>query len=253
MAIKHHIGLEISEQAFQFVEVRIVNGAPLILHAERIRTTRDFGTQLLHETPFHKDLAKAFISDMTSLFQKHNLLASTISIALPVSVCLVTTLPVDRRLSEAERTEQFAWECRTLMSLSPEIKVRVLSQPMQTIGDGEHHLLVALPESTLVFLSSVLSHLTFTVQSVEPNHFVQENSILQSGDRSAGSGFAVCGIFESCCSVGVYEQDRYCGFRSGIVSYKQQLASTILLHLEKVLTDHHATRVDTLHLFGSTD
>ena len=250
MAIRHHIGLEISEQSFQFVEVRIVDEAPLILHAERIRTSRDFSAQLLHEAPFHKDLAKAFISDMTSLCQRQNLLASAISVALPISACLVTTVPVDSRLSESERTEQFEWECRTLMSLSPDTKVRVLSQPMQKMDDGERHLLVAFPEATLVFLSSVLAHLTFTIQSIEPNHFVQENSILQHERLNAGSGFAVCGLFDSCCSVGVYENDCYRGFRSGIVSYKQQLSSTVLLHLENILNEHHNTRIDTLHLFG---
>ena len=250
MAVTHHIGLEIAQNAFKLVEIRTLDGFPAILRADLYETTRNYGSSLLHEIPFDYDLAKSFIHELTDLLQRRMVYSGAVSISLPALVPVIATIPVDAGLTVDEKREHFLWECRTLNALDPDLDLHVMPLLLDSRDGVETHLLVSLPKATLQFLKSTFLHLTFSVHSIDIDHFILERAVRKMHPQATEAAIAVFGIFEEYCLLGVYHESAYRGFRSTAVSYKENYVKQVLRLLESVLAGEESLQIDQIFLYG---
>ena len=250
MATDHHIGLEIAEQSLRLVEFRVNDGYPFILRADVLPTEHPFGTALLHTAPFDRDLAKHFVRDVASLVHRHPFLSTRISVVLPSLVPLIVTLPVDTRSTPEEQRGHIVRECRQLTSLDETTEVSVLSFPLGRSDSVEHHLAVSLPQTTVDFLRSVLTHLTFQVHSIDIDHFVIERAAQRSYREQAGLTSGTLGMFDSACTASIIRGESYFGFRVSRMSYRQQYLAHAVSLLTELLRKRVRASLEALVLFG---
>ena len=57
MGVTHHIGLEIAERAFRFVEIQQQDRQSTVLRADTLETAQDYSSRLLFDIPYDKSLA----------------------------------------------------------------------------------------------------------------------------------------------------------------------------------------------------
>lgn len=250
MATDHHIGLEIAEQSLRLIELRVADGYPFLLRADVLPTEHPFGTALLHAAPFDRDLAKHFVRDVATLVHRHPFLSTRISVVLPPLVPLIVTLPADARCTPEERRLHIVRECRRLTSLDDRTQVSVLSFPVDRSDSVEHYLAVSLPQTTIDFLKSVLSHLTFQVHSIDIDHFVVERAAQRSYREQAGLTSGTLGLFDTACTASIIRGEAYFGFRVSRMSYRQQYLAHAVSLLTGLLRKRVRASLESLVLFG---
>lgn len=250
MSVDHHIGLEIAEHSLRLVEMRMSDGFPFILRADECQTEHAFGTALLHSVPFDRDLAKEFVRDVATLVHQHPFVSDRISIVLPPLLPLIVTIPVDAHLSPKEQRSHIAWECRQLTSLDRKTEVSVLSFPLEKLEDSISFLAVSMPQTTVDFLKSVFSHLTFQVHSIDIDHFVIERAsqllYKQLPEKTCGS----LGLFNTSYTASIMRGDAYFGFKLSPATYRQHYLAEALSLLASLLQKRARSSMDSLLLFG---
>jgi Tfp pilus assembly PilM family ATPase len=246
MSVAHHIGLEIAEGCFRLVEVQRQDHQTVVLRADIQETSHDYATELLFQLPFNRELAKAFISDMLRVLTRASLFAGGVSIVMPSRLPLVTTLASDASLPEAERERQLEWECKTLLGSDDNTQLSILSHSFNNQSDQQSVLVVAMPRAVVDFFDTTFSHLTLDLEAIDIEHFVMENMVRRRYARDATERYAVLGLFDDLCSIGLYEGTQYKGFRLSAVSYKQQYSAQAFRLLESI----SAGPIDHVHCFG---
>jgi Tfp pilus assembly PilM family ATPase len=251
MPTRSHIGLEIADTEFRMMELRADDDGPVISYAVTQQTEFNYASPLLHEAPYNRKIAKAFIKDLSSLFHHSTTNASRVSIALPASTLLVSTFPIDPHLSEAEKKEQLEWECQTLYGVDTETKLDVHSFVLSATEDAEMHLAASMPNQTSEFLKSVFAQLAFTVNSIDVNQFIVENHLHDNTPGIASLAYAVFGLFEEFCTVGVYDRGKYYGFRQSSMSFREGYFAQALRLLQSILGDDPELNLEAVYVYGS--
>jgi len=241
--------LEIAPNSFRLLELRSTDGYPTILRAEQMETELDYSASLLHEIPYDRKYAKQFISDVTTLLQKRPLFARYASIVLPFTTALITTLPIDTRLSEDEKKAQMNWEIHTLAGASEDTEYLTLPYLLGRKSFVEKYLCVALPQATVNFLRSTFEHLTLSIGGLELDHFSIENGIRLFILDAAITCSAFIGIYDTWCAVSLYAGERYVGFRSRKLTYKENSVGALFQLLESLLSESKL-KVESLYVFG---
>jgi len=238
MSITHHIGLEITEHAFRFVELRRQDGQTAILRADVHETARDYSSPLFFDIPFNHELAKDFISDLATVFNAKPVYASNVSLILPSLLPLVATIPVESDLSAESLRAVLEWECATLYGMSTGTRMVVLTHALPHSGNSTPTLIVALPHACVHFLTTIFSHLTLALDAIDIDHFVMENCVRDMYPHDTHGRYAVMGIFDDHCSVGLYSGSQYLGHALSETTYKQHLAAQTLRLLEDIPAFH---------------
>lgn len=231
MSVHHHIGLEIAERSFRFVEIQKQDRQSTILRADIRETSHDYSSPLLFDLPFNRELARDFIRDLAAIFHLHAVYACSLSIVLPSMLPLVTMLPIDEKLERTEQQKQLEWECRTLGGHPPETALTILAHD---IAESRKTLAVSLPASCVDFLNSTCEHLTLDLAAIDTDHFVMENVVQKLYPHDACGTFAVLGLAGDHCSAGLYVGGLYRGFRQTSVTYKQHFAAQAVRLLESL-------------------
>jgi hypothetical protein len=250
MAVDHHIGFEIAERSLRLVELRVSDGFPSILRADEVATSHAFGSSLLHSIPFDRDLAKAFVRDVAALVHRRPFLAQRISIVLPPLVPLIGTFPVDAHLPPDEQRRHLERECRRLTFIDDASDVSVLSFPIERAEAADTHLAVSLPRTTVDFLQSVFSHLTFQVDSIDIEHFVVERASQRIYKEVEGLTCGTLGLFTAGCTASIARADTYFGFRVAAASWRRQYLAHALSLLTSLLQTRARASLEALVLFG---
>jgi Tfp pilus assembly PilM family ATPase len=250
MAVDHHIGVEIAEQSLRLVELRVTDGLPAILRADELPTRHRFGTALLHDVPFDRDLAKEFVRDIATLVHRHPFLSSRLSVVLPPLVPMIATLPVDANQTHEEQRRYLARECTSLSSLDDAARVSVLSFPLSRTDSTVQHIAVALPQSTVDFLKSVFLHLTFQVHSIDIDHFVVERAAQRFYKEESTGTCGTLGLCAASCTASITRGKTYFGFRVSRMSWREQYLAHALSMLSALLRTRAKASMDALVLFG---
>lgn len=250
MGTAHHIGLEIAERSFRFVEIQQQDRHTTILRADILETAHDYASPLLFDLPFDRELARSFITDLASVYHRHTVYAGSISLVLPSMLPLVCTVPIDRRLSENERQEQLQWECRTLSGIGDNVPLSILSHILTSTEHADLTLAVALPQPTVDFLTQTCEHLTLDIHAIDIDHFVMEKVIQLLYPHEAESDFALLGLHEHHCSAGRTIGDQYHGCRLASISYKQHYPAQAVRLLENLPVRHTANSPRHVFAFG---
>ncbi len=247
MSVAHHIGLEIAERSFRFVEMQQQDRQSTILRADTLETTHDYASPLLFDLAFQPTLARDFIRDLATVFHRHAVYAHSLSLVLPSLLPLVTMLPVDGQLPRSLQRRQVEWECATLGGHSHDTALTILTHDfastLQTMA-------VALPSSCVDFLRATCEHMTLDLQAIDTDHFVMENFVRKLYPYDAGGTFAVLGLYSGHCSAGLYDRGAYRGFRLASVTYKQHFTAQAVRLLE-ALPGFHAAAPDHVFVFGT--
>ncbi|PLX23573.1 MAG: hypothetical protein C0600_14560 [Ignavibacteria bacterium] len=251
MGTAHHIGLEIAERSFRFVEIQQQDRQTTILRADTLETAHDYASPLLFDLPFDRDLARSFITDLASVYHQHTVYAGSISLVLPSMLPLVCTVPVDRKLSAEERREQVEWECRTLGGLAENVPLSILSHTITSNDEIAITLAVALPQSTVDFLTQTCEHLTLDLHAIDIDQFTMEKMIQLLYPHEAKNDFAVLGLHEKHCSAGRYSSAQYHGCRLGTVSYKQHYPAQAVRLLESLPIRQSTNGPGHVYVFGN--
>lgn len=249
MGITHHIGLEIAERSFRFVEIQQQDRQSTVLRADTLETTRDFASDILFEIPFDRGLAREFITDLATVYHRHTVYAGSISLVLPATLPLVFTVPVDSTLSETERRRHLQWECTTLANLPSDTRMRMLTHELGKNGGTTRYLVVALPQSLVDFLSQTCEYLTLDLVSIDIDHFAMENVLRRLYPHDASQHYAVAGLHAGHCSVGRYDGGSYLGYRMAGISYRNHYAEQVL-RLVDALQPPAADALQQLYVFG---
>jgi hypothetical protein len=231
MSVSHHIGLEIAERAFRFVEIQRQDRQSTILRAEILQTAHDYSSSLLFDLPYDRDLARDFITDLATVFLRHASYSGSLSIVLPSVLPLVTMLPVDRQLTAELRRRCIDWDCETLAGFGPDQRLSTLTHDLERVG---RTLAVTLPRACVDFLNSTCEHLTLELTAIDTDHFVMENMIRLLYPHEANGSFGVLGLFPDHCSAGCYDSGEYLGFRQTAVTYKRHFAAQAVYLLESL-------------------
>lgn len=250
MALSHHLGLEISDNALRLVEVRMSDRFPIVLRSDVAECAHPFGSGLLHRVPYEYALAKAFVGDLAALFRGRAVLSHRISIVLPSSCALIATIPVDQAMDEAGLMAHLQWECRTLWGSAPDAAFQVFHQPLGRENGSDRHLLAALPRETVTFLKSALEHLTFEVAGIEIDHFLFETFIPQLYPEATGTTIGIVGIAPPRCIASIAGADGYLGVRRDTVIRADRPGQEVLAALHPLLRAHPDATMQTLFLYG---
>jgi hypothetical protein len=247
MSVSHHIGLEIAERAFRFVEIQRQDRRTTVLRAEILPTIHDYSSTLLFDLPFRQDIARDFIRDLATVFLRHDVYAQDLSIALPSMLPLVATLPTDARLDPAQQNDLLHWDCRSLYGAAPDERLAILTHALHPSG---RTLAVALPEASVDFLNGVCEHLTLGLATIDTDHFVMENAVRRQYPHEARLRLAVLGLFPDHCSAGMYTDGEYLGFRQTAVTFKRHYAAQAVQLLESIPGAHNAGHPDHVFVYG---
>jgi Tfp pilus assembly PilM family ATPase len=250
MALSHHLGLEISDNALRLVEVRMSDRFPIVLRCEVAECQHAFGSALLHRVPYEYALAKAFVGDIASLFHGRAILSHRISIVLPSTAALIATIPIDSGLGETALKEHLQWECRTLSGTAPDAQFQLFHQVIGRGNGYDTHLLAALPRETVTFLKSTLEHLTFEVTGIEIDHFLFETVIPRFYPEAGGKTIGVVGIAPPRCIASVSGADGYLGVHRDRVTRADRPGNEVLSTLHPLLLSRPDTALQTLFLYG---
>ena len=250
MGVTHHIGLEIAERSFRFVEIQQQDRQSTILRADTLETARDYASRLFFDIPFDRDLARQFITDLATVYHRHTVYAGSISLVLPATLPLVFTVPVESRLSERERNRQLQWECTSLANLPEDTRMRMLTHVLEKDGEVIRYLVVALPQALVDFLTQTCEYLTLNLGSVDVDHFAIENVLRQLYPHDVSQHYAVVGMHDGHCTAGRYADGTYLGFRMGTVSYREHYAAQVLRLLEG-LQPSNAGALQHLYVYGN--
>lgn len=250
MDVRHHIGLEIAEHSFRLVEMSTQDRRTTILRADIWETEHDYASHLLHEVPFEKNLARSFIASLSDLINSDAIFSTAVSLVLPVDLPVITTLPIDRGMTEEAKFEQLQWETRTLAGLPEKTQMHILTHRVGQTADAEKILVVALPQSTVDFLVTTFSYLTLDLASIDVDHFILEDWVRHSYGSDTQARIGVLGLYSRFCSAGVYTAGSYRGFRMrGFDSRRQYLAQTVQAFDELLRPD--ALPLDSVYAFGA--
>lgn len=250
MSVFHHIGLEIAERSFRFVEIQQQDRQSTILRADTVETAHDYASPLLFDIPFDRNLARDFITDLASVYHRHTVYAESLSLVLPAELPVVATVPLDASLRDDERRDQLQWECTALGGFQKGTPLRILSHTLDGESQSEQVLCVALPQATVDFLSQTCRYLTLTLSAIDIDHFVLENAIQKLYPHDTAASYAVVGLYEDHCSAGRYHGDRYFGYRMASVSYKQHYAAQAVRLLESLPGTAAAPPLEQVFVFG---
>jgi len=233
------------------VELRANNDGSVIARASAVKTEYDFGSSIIHDVPYNRKLAKSFITDLTLLFHNSPLASQRVSIAIPASSMIIATFPVDPHLSDQQRDEQLSWECRTLYGYGSERQIDVQTHLLRSTGDADYFLAAGMPKQTSTFLKSVFSQMALTVSDIDVEHFTVENHIQELIPNPGAHSFAVFGLFETHCAVGVYDRGRYCGFKQASVSAKEGYFAQTLRLLQAILAGEPTVKLEAVFAYGN--
>jgi hypothetical protein len=247
MSVSHHIGLEIAERAFRFVEIQRQDRHTTILRADVLGTAHDYSSPLLFDLPYQRDTARDFIRDLAEIFLRNPVYAGSLSIVLPSVLPLVTMLPVDDRLVSEQRQRILEWDCETLGGHPPGSRLSILTH---SLDRARKTLAVALPEACVKFLHGACDHLTLELSAIDTDHFVMENAMRLLYPHESDGGFGVLGLFADHCSAGMYSAGDYLGFRQTSVTYKQHYAAQAVHLLESIPGYHSARQPQRIFVFG---
>lgn len=247
MGVSHHIGLEIAERSFRFVEIQRQDRRTTVLRAEIHPTAHDYSSPLLFELPYRPDIARDFIRDIATVFLRNDLYAHDLSIALPSMLPTVAVLPVDSSLDPARQRDLLQWECRTLHGSAPDERLAVLTHDLRQSG---RILAIALPEACVDFLNGVCEHLTLGLAAIDADHFVMENAIRHLYPHDANGSLAVLGLFPDHCAAGMYAGGEYLGFRQTAITFKRHYAAQAVHLLESLPGYHAAAPPVRVHVYG---
>jgi Tfp pilus assembly PilM family ATPase len=251
MATSHHIGLEIAERSFRFVEIQKQDRQTTILRADTIETAYDYSSPLLFDIPYDKELARSFITDLATVYHRHTVFAGSLSLVLPAMLPLVCTLPLDKNMSPRERKEHLQWECRTLGGFPDHTQLSILSHDLASTRFADQMLVVALPQPTVDFLTQTCDYLTLELHAIDIDHFVMEKMIQHQYPHDAESNYAVLGLHEAQCSAGRYNGKHYHGCRTASITYKQHYPAQAVRLLESLPSSSTAGALDQVYVFGS--
>ena len=247
MSVSHHIGLEIAERSFRFVEIQRQDRRTTVLRAEIHPTTHDYSSSLLFELPFRPDEARDFVRDLAGVLLRDDVYASDLSIVIPSLLPLIAVLPVDPSLDAAGQRERLQWECRTLHGAGPDERLAVLTHDLRTAG---RILAVALPEACVDFLNGVCEHLTLGLAAIDADHFVMENAVRHQYAHETNGGVAVLGLFPDHCAAGMYAGGDYLGFRQTAITFKRHYAAQAVHLLESIPGYHTAGHPGQVYVYG---
>ncbi len=248
MSVSHHIGLEIAERTFRFVEMQQQDRHSTILRADILETAHNYASPLFFDLPFDRALARDFIYDLATIFHRHAIYAQSLSLILPSMLPLVTMLPLDSTISRSEQQLQLEWECKALGGHAADTVMTILTHEIPEAGKA---LAVALPAACVDFLNSACEHLTLDLTAIDTDHFIMENVVRQLYPHDAAGTFAVLGLFDDHCSAGLYTGGSYRGFRQASVTYKQHFAAQAVRLLESLPGFHSAGYPDQVFVYGS--
>lgn len=234
MPVSHHIGLEIAERCFRLVELQQQDRHTAVLRAEVHASTHDYASQLLFDLPWQRELAATFIRDLASVLTAQPLSADTVSLVLPASLPLVTTVAIDADSPATMQRALMEWECQALAAPVGNDALVTLTHTLAPDNRHARSLVVALPNAVIEFLGSTFEHLTLNLTNLDVNHFVVENGVRKLYPHDSGDCFAVLGIHSGHVSAGVYRGGTYQGFRISELSWKQQYAAQACTVLERV-------------------
>ncbi|MDT8324698.1 MAG: hypothetical protein RRA94_11330 [Bacteroidota bacterium] len=249
MGVTHHIGLEIAERSFRFVEIQQQDRQSTVLRADTLETARDYASELFFDIPFDRELARQFITDLATVYHRRTVFAGSISLVLPATLPLVFTVPVDSTLSEAERLRQLHWECTTLGNVPQETRMRMLTHVLGKEGATMRYLVVALPQALVDFLTQTCDYLTLDLTSIDIDHFAMENVLRRLYPHDVSQQYAVAGLHAGHCSVGRYADGRYLGYRMAGITYKEHYAAQVL-GLIDALQPAGRDALKQLYIFG---
>ncbi len=250
MGVTHHIGLEIAERAFRFVEIQQQDRHTTVLRADTLETAQDYASSLLFDIPYDKGLAREFITDLATVYHRHTVYAGSISLVLPATLPLVFTVPVDNTLSPREQEEQLQWECTTMGNFSPETRMRILSHPLGKGSVSTQQLIVALPQGLVDFLTETCDYLTLDLVSIDIDHFAIENVLRLLYPHDAMQHYAVTGLHGEHCSAGRYSHGQYHGYRMTSVTYKEHYPAQIVRLLDQLHLPASEDGLEQLYVFG---
>lgn len=248
MSVSHHIGLEIAERAFRFVEIQQQDRHTTVLRAEIFPTSHDYASSLFFDLPYRQELARDFIRDLAGVVLRQDVYAQDLSIVLPSLLPLVTMLPTDPALSALQQRDLLQWDCSTLHGSAPGDRLSIQSHVLEQAG---RTLAMALPESCVEFLNQVCEHLTLGLAAIDADHFVMENIVRHQYPHEAQGRFAVLGLFPGHCSAGVYGAGAYQGFRQTAITFKRHYAAQAVHLLESLPGFHQGGHPVHVFLFGS--
>ncbi|MFZ1729452.1 MAG: hypothetical protein WBQ23_04010 [Bacteroidota bacterium] len=248
MSVSHHIGLEIAERSFRFVEMQQQDRQSTILRADILETSHDYSSPLLFDLPFHTELARDFIRDLATIFHRHSVFASSLSIVLPSMLPLVAMLPLDEALPRSEQRKQLDWECKALGGHAADTALTILTHELSGV---KKTLAVALPTACVDFLNSTCDHLTLGLTAIDTDHFVMENVVRKLYPHDASGTFAVLGLFSDHCAAGLYSGGEYRGFRQTSLTYKEHFAAQTVRLIESLPGFHQAGRLSHVYVYGS--
>lgn len=247
MGVSHHIGLEIAERVFRFVEIQQQDRHVTILRADVYPTTHDYSSPLLFELPFDRGVARDFIADFAAVLLDESVFAGSVSVVLPSVLPLISMLPVDPRIPSETQRRLLEWDCETLAGQGPERKLSMLTH---TVEDGDRVLAVALPEACVEFLRATCEHLTLDLAAIETDHFVMENVLRILYPHETEGSFGVLGLYPSHCSAGMHSGGDYLGFRQIAVTPQQPYAAQAVHLLESIPGYHTASLPRQVFAYG---
>lgn len=247
MTTTHHLGLEIAPHAFRMVEVRFIDKQPTVLHVDEFETEHNFGSHLLHDAPFHESLTKSFLRDLTLFFKRQNFFSSTIAVALPSHLPFISIIPIDVRLSKEEQLEHIRWECSLHSMNKYSSDWKIATHVLRENCDANTILAVALPQSTIRFLESALSLLTFKLAVLDVNHFTVEHAVRSLDHQKT---FALIGFHQDYFTLSFYDNERYIGFSTGKNVMKEQCLSPVLRSLHDMMQSNDLHKLERVYVYG---
>jgi hypothetical protein len=250
MPIAHHIGLELSGHSIRLVEMRATDGYPTILRVDVEECPHPFGSSFFHRVPFEAELAKNFIAHLTTILHRRHVFAPTLSLVIPTNMPLVTTLPFDPTQSVGDAKAAMDWECRKLLGLNSETTVMTIPWKLSAVRDVHSHLIVGMPGSSVDFLYQTLEHLTFTVHTIDVEHFVIEQGIRQLLPEESTQTILTMGMHAEHLSASLFHGEKYHGFRGAPVNAREPYIAQCLHLIDRLLLDHPQGTLHHIHVFG---
>lgn len=251
MSIAHHIGLEIAGRSLRLVEMQSKDGFPVILRTEVAKCLHPFGSALFHELPYDANLAKSFITSVSRLLYGRPVYSNSISVVLSHCIPAIAVVPLPSNYTSQESEEELRWQCKTLLGLSPDADVTVLSSEIsQTATSQSRTLAVALSTAGVTFLREMFEHLTLSVTAIGVDHFVIESGVQMMFPPTRTGAQGVIGLCDHLIFAGMFEQGAYLEFAAKRISSNEQTATEAIRVLERFLQQHPTKQIQHLYLYG---
>ena len=232
------------------MEIRESEGFPSVLRCGVYATERNYAGPALHDAPYNYELAKAFVQDASRMFHDRKLFASNMTIILPADAAVAAVIPCDSRLDEMTRRDQLEWECCMLAGMEAGSKFRVFSQLLRRASETDDYLVAGLPRETIAFLTSTFSHLTFSVRSIEIDHFLFETMLPATPANIQMDSRAVIGMHEHRCTASILTGEQHAGVCHAAPGPRRTIISTALRALHSLL-ESSGIKVEEVFLYGS--